>query len=161
MLKQFKDKVAFSGFTILIIGIALLIFTFASAYGFLTQSLSIIASGDLAGIFGEALAPLISAGIRALYMGIMVWIGSLLTIRGITVITHLPDTSKVAGPKVEGEEQMKPRRVEVEKSPKESDTLETEEPSKPEFIVIPPEETQQPASQPNQQPEKTESKSAS
>ncbi len=44
MFKNFRDKIALSGITVLMIGVALLIVTFLSAYGFLTQSLSIIAS---------------------------------------------------------------------------------------------------------------------
>ena len=46
MLKNFRDKIALSGITVLMIGITLLIFTFVSAYGFLTAGLSIIATQD-------------------------------------------------------------------------------------------------------------------
>ena len=75
MFKQFRDKVALSGISVLLIGVALLIFTFVSAYEFLTQSLSIISSQDLGQTFGVALAPLIAACIRVMYLGIMGWIG--------------------------------------------------------------------------------------
>ncbi|MCK4474345.1 hypothetical protein KAU30_00775 [Candidatus Bathyarchaeota archaeon] len=90
MLKKFRDKIALSGVTVLMIGVALLVFTFISAYGFLTQSLTIIASEDLVQTFGEALAPLIASCIRIMYLGVMGWIGSLITIRGVTIIAHVP-----------------------------------------------------------------------
>lgn len=95
MFKNFRDKIALSGITVLMIGVALLIGTFVSAYGFLTQSLSIIASEDLVRTFGEALAPLIATCIRIMYLGVMGWIGSLLTIRGVTVIAHTPQMPTV------------------------------------------------------------------
>ncbi|RLI10460.1 hypothetical protein DRO25_03380, partial [Candidatus Bathyarchaeota archaeon] len=68
MLKNFRDKIALSGIAVLMIGVALLIFTFISAYGFLTQSLSIVASEDLVRTFGDALAPLIATCIRIMYL---------------------------------------------------------------------------------------------
>ncbi len=94
MFKNFRDKITLSGIVVLVIGVALLIFTFISAYGFLTQSLEIIASEDLVQTFGEALAPLIATCIRIMYLGVMGWIGSLLTIRGVTIIAHAPKIAK-------------------------------------------------------------------
>jgi hypothetical protein len=157
MFKQFRDKVALSGITVLIIGAALLIFTFISAYGFLTQSLSIITSTDLAQTFGEALAPLIATCIRIMYLGIMGWIGSLLTIRGITIIAHLPETSTTTTQKQEGK--LQPQKTKTEKQPKEPAKPELK-PSEPQFVVIPPGEAPEIVSPPNQ-PEKSESQTAS
>ena len=77
---NFRDKIAISGITVLGIGISLLIFTFASAYGFLTDSFQVISTQDLVQSFGEALGPLIAAAIRVMYLGVMGWIGSLITI---------------------------------------------------------------------------------
>lgn len=159
MFRQFRDKVALSGITVLLIGVALLIFTFVSAYGFLTQSLSIIASGDLVRTFGEALAPLIATCIRIMYLGIMGWMGSLLTIRGITIIAHLPETSVATAQKAEAKQQLQPQKMKTEKPPKESDKPEAK-PFEPEFVAIPPEEVSPTTSQPSQ-PEKSESQSAS
>ena len=159
MFKQFRDKVALSGITVLLIGIALLIFTFVSAYGFLTQSLSIIASEDLVRTFGEALTPLIATCIRIMYLGIMGWIGSLLTIRGITIIAHLPETSTVTAQKHEAKQQLQPQKTKTEKPIKEPDKLEAK-PSEPEFVVIPPQEVSQTPSQ-QSQPEKSESQPTS
>ncbi|MEM2080998.1 MAG: hypothetical protein QW744_01850 [Candidatus Bathyarchaeia archaeon] len=89
MLKNFKDKVAVSGITVLFIGIALLIFTFFSAYGFLTESIMPLSTKDLTQTFGEALGPLIAAAIHIMYLGVMGWVGSLITIRGVTIMINV------------------------------------------------------------------------
>jgi hypothetical protein len=80
------DKVEISGIVVLFVGVILLIFAFFNAYAFLTGQLEIIASQDILQAFGEALAPLIVACIRVLYLGIMGWIGSILTIRGVQLL---------------------------------------------------------------------------
>ncbi len=144
MLKNFRDKIALSGITVLLIGVILLIFTFISAYGFLTQSLSIITSEDMVRIFGEALAPLITTSIRIMYLGIMGWVGSLLTIRGVTIIAHIPTMQTVAPPQKPIVPQQKP----VPQKAKEEKLKE------PEFVVIPPEQVSQP--QPQPKPEETQ-----
>jgi len=158
MFKQFRDKVALSGMTVLLVGVALLIFTFVSAYEFLTQSLSIISSQDLVQTFGAALAPLIATCIRIMYLGIMGWIGSLLTVRGITIIAHLPETSVETAQKQEAKLELQPQEAKTEKPQKESSQPEAK-PSEPEFMVIPPQEVSQTPSQ-SDQPEKNESQSA-
>jgi len=83
------DKAEVSGYVTLFIGVGLLAFTFASAYLFLTNNPSIAGSPDLVTVFGTALAPLIEACIRIMYLGIMGWIGSLLTIRGVQLVTQI------------------------------------------------------------------------
>src|SRR3972149_11621482 len=100
MLKNFRDKVAVSGITVLAIGVALLIFTFISAYGFLTSATSPSENGSLEQFFGAAFAPLIGTAIRMMYLGIMGWISSLLTIRGVTIIANVPkiETSALQAP---------------------------------------------------------------
>jgi len=80
------DKVELSGLIVLFIGAILLVFTFFSAYAFLAGRLNIAGSQNLIGVFGEALAPLIEAVIRILYLGIMGWVGSILTIRAIQLL---------------------------------------------------------------------------
>lgn len=165
MFKNFRDKIAFSGVTVLIMGVVLLIFTFISAYGFLTQSLSIIASQDLVQTFGEALAPLIATCIRIMYLGIMGWVGSLLTIRGVTIIAHAPQIPTAAPqqqPIAEQKPQPQPQKPKVEKpkvekpkeeKPKEEKPKEEVKPPEPEFVVIPPEEISQPQPQQRQEPQ--------
>jgi len=164
MFKNFKDKIALSGITVLMIGIALLIFTFISAYVFLTQSLSIIASEDLMRTFGEALAPLIATCIRIMYLGIMGWIGSLLTIRGVTIIAHAPETPTTVTqkPSKAKKEPQPPQKVKTEEPQEEPKKPEAKEPDtrpcEPEFVVIPPEQVSQPQPEPKQdETEKRES----
>ena len=84
------DSVKISGFIVLFIGVALLVFTFVSAHQLMTGVLDIATEEDLMTVFGEALAPLISYAIRALYLGIMGWIGSILTRRGVQTIMATP-----------------------------------------------------------------------
>jgi len=89
------DKVEISGIVVLFIGVALLIFAFFNAYVFLTGQLEILASSDILKAFGEALAPLITACIRILYLAIMGWIGSILTIRGVQLLKKERETPVV------------------------------------------------------------------
>ena len=88
------DKALVSGYATLFIGVALLAFTFASAYLFLSKGPSIPGSPDLVTVFGEALAPLIVTCIRIMYLGVMGWIGSVLTIRGVQLVTQLRREAK-------------------------------------------------------------------
>ena len=155
MFKNFRDKIALSGITVLMIGVALLIGTFVSAYGFLTQSLSIIASQDLVQTFGEALAPLIATCIRIMYLGVMGWIGSLLTIRGVTIIAHTPQMPTVVPQKpIPAQQKPLPQKAKAEK-PQEEAKPEAK-PSEPEFVVIPPEQVSQPQPEPKE-PQKNDS----
>jgi hypothetical protein len=178
MFKNFRDKIALSGITVLMIGVALLIGTFVSAYGFLTQSLSIIASQDLVQTFGEALAPLIATCIRVMYLGVMGWIGSLLTIRGVTLIAHAPQVPTVAPQKPVPPQQKPlplPQKAKTEKPQEEEakpeakpetkpeikpeakpETKPEAKPSEPEIVVIPPEQISQPQPEPKE-PQKNES----
>lgn len=80
------NNIEISGLVVLFIGVILLAFTFVSAYGFLIGKLSILASADLIEVFGRAMAPLIEAVIHILYLGVMGWIGSILTIRGVQLV---------------------------------------------------------------------------
>ncbi len=167
MLKNFRDKIALSGVAVLMIGVSLLIFTFLSAYGFLAESLSIIASEDLVRTFGEALAPLIGTCIRIMYLGVMGWIGSLITIRGVTIIAHtpqapttIPQKEAAAEPKPQAQPQPQ-KKVEKpkieqpkEEKPKEEPKKPEAKPPEPQFVVIPPEEVAQPQ---QNQPEQTKS----
>jgi hypothetical protein len=155
MFKNFRDKIALSGITVLMIGVALLIGTFVSAYGFLTQSLSIIASEDLVRTFGEALAPLIATCIRIMYLGVMGWIGSLLTIRGVTIIAHTPQMPTVV-PQKPIPAQQKPLPQEAKEEKPQEEAKPEAKPSEPEFVVIPPEQVSQPQPEPKE-PQKNDS----
>ena len=162
MFKNFRDKIALSGITVLMIGVALLIFTFISAYGFLTQALSIIASQDLVQTFGEALAPLIATCIRIMYLGVMGWIGSLLTIRGVTIIAHAPQVPPTVAPVPQKPATTRQKLLLPEKAkaePQKEAKPETKPETKPtetEIVVIPPEQVSQPQPEPKE-PQKNDS----
>ncbi len=150
-LKTFRGKIALSGIIVLFIGVGLLIFTFFTAFGFLSESLRLVAYGDFARLFGEALAPLIVACIRVMYIGIMGWIGSILTIRGITIINNLSiaEVRKIiVTPKPKAKsEQKEPEKERVKEPIKKP----VEEEHKPEAIIVIPETVpaRQQKSQPN------------
>ncbi|UCE29449.1 MAG: hypothetical protein JSV85_01600 [Candidatus Bathyarchaeota archaeon] len=74
---------------ILFLGVSLLVFTFFNAFQFLVGVLEFPPLGDIEEIFGEVLAPLIETCIRIMYLGIMGWIGSILTVRGIQFRTQI------------------------------------------------------------------------
>lgn len=157
MLKNIKNKMMTSGFAVLAIGIFLLVFTFISAYGFLGQSLSIIASADLAETFGGTLPPLIATCIRVMYLGVMGWTGSLITIRGVTIVTNARDVEKAAAPKkAEVEQKLPPKKEPMPEKLKEElakpdeKQAEREKTSEPEFLVIPPELLEEEQKQPDQ-----------
>jgi len=84
-----KDNILIIGYATLFTGIGLLAFTFISAYLFLITNPSITGTSDLIDAFGSALAPLIGASIRIMYLGVMGWIGSGLTARGVQLVTQL------------------------------------------------------------------------
>jgi len=143
MFNTFRGKIVFSGVTTLSIGLALLIFTFASAYSFLSGGLQIFATTDLAQTFGDSLAPLIATSIRVMYLGAMRWIGSLVTIRGVTIIanTPKPETAENQNPQETQPEtklqpQMQKTKVGKEVKPEAKST-------QPQLLVIPLEEMKQ------------------
>jgi len=138
---NFRDKIAISGITVLGIGIALLIFTFASAYGFLTDSFQVISTQDLVQSFGEALGPLIATAIRVMYLGVMGWIGSLITIRGVTIIANTPKAEIGAMQKPQAPPQ-KPMPQQAKAKPEREAAPEVKS-AEPELVVIPLEEMEQ------------------
>jgi hypothetical protein len=145
MPKSFRDRIVLSGITVLTVGVTLLIFTFISAYGFLTQALSIIASADLVQTFGAALAPLIATSIHIMYLGVMGWVGSLLTIRGVTIITAPPTPESPAA--IPQQEATAPQQKPLSEKPEEEQPEVAKFPE-PEVIVIPPDQVSQPQPQP-------------
>ena len=137
MFKKFRDKIALSGVTVLCIGVALLVFTFFSAYGFLTTDLSPVSTQDLVQTFGEALGPLIAAAIHIMYLGVMGWVSSLITIRGVTILTHVPQPPK---PQQQLQQKPQPQPQNAKAIPKKRPEA---KPSEPEMMVIPLEEMEQ------------------
>jgi hypothetical protein len=82
------SKLEVPSYAVLLVGVILLAFTFLNAYWFLQEDFSIITTSGLVDLFGEALGPLIEACIRMMYLGIMGWIGSIITIRGVQLLTQ-------------------------------------------------------------------------
>jgi hypothetical protein len=162
------DKPEISGLLVLFIGVGLLAFTFLNAYWLLSEEVSILASQDLVAAFGQALAPLIVTVIHVMYLGIMGWIGSLLTLRGIPLLTHpkatitQPAQAPAQRPIPQAAE-VKPVKKEEKPEAKSKEELQKEPEKKPEtgitIEVRPPEETavtpSQKPSQP-QQPQQTQ-----
>ena len=141
MFETFRGKIAFSGVTVLGIGLTLLILTFASAYGFLSEGLQILSTQDLAQTFGATLAPLIATSIRVMYLGVMGWIGSLITIRGVTIIANTPKTEAGEAPQ---ELQQKPQApLKNAKDKLEKEAKPEAKKAEPELVVIPLEEMEQ------------------
>jgi outer membrane biosynthesis protein TonB len=157
MFKTLRDKMTLSGTTVLMIGVALLIFTFVSAYAFLTQSLSIVTSGDLAQTFGEALAPLIATSVHIMYLGVMGWVSSILTIRGVTILSQARQTNvapeellttakektqtktKEKEPEKAKEPEVKPPETKPKETKPEEPKPKETKPYEPEIIVLAPE----------------------
>ncbi|MGQ9566064.1 MAG: hypothetical protein ACUVT5_05915 [Candidatus Bathyarchaeales archaeon] len=137
------DKPEISGLITLFIGVGLLIFTFLNAYWFLAEDITIVASQDLVRAFGEALAPLVATCIHIMYLGIMGWIGSLLTLRGIPLLTH-PKTI-VAQPPTAPVQTPAPQKQ-----------TQTEKPKQPEKTEKPPPQPQpaKPEAKPKEEPKK-------
>ena len=75
-----------SGIAILLTGNALLSVTFIIACIHLQGNINVLPVPSLMASFGEALSPLVEAAIRLLYLGIMGWIASTVTAKGITML---------------------------------------------------------------------------
>ena len=93
MSKYLNWLVKVSGFVALGVGIALLVGTFIVAYGFLKGLLGIQLSGDLITALGDALAPLVETSIRAIFLGIMGWTGSIISRRGVQILNNPLESS--------------------------------------------------------------------
>ena len=88
------QKFEISAYTVLFTGVALLVFTFINAYMFLIGELDILGSSDMLKAFGESLGPLIVASIRVMFLAVMGWIGSIITIRGVQLLTQIGRETK-------------------------------------------------------------------
>ena len=75
-----------SGITILLVGVALLLVTFLIACIHLQEGVNFLPVPSFVTSVGEGLSPLIEAVIRALYLGLMGWIASTVTAKGIKVL---------------------------------------------------------------------------
>ena len=139
------DKVELSGIVELSISIILLAFTFFCAYGFLVGGLNILGSQNIVETFGQAFAPLIEAIIRILYLGVMGWLSSVLTIRGVQLlkkekeeVAPLPQQNvKEEKKKAAKESKPEEKPIKVEEAKKVEAPEKPKEAEKPEETVEP------------------------
>jgi len=117
------EKVELSGLIVLFIGVILLAFTFVSAYIFLVEKLEVLWTGDILEVFGESLGPLVEAVIRILYLGIMGWVGSILTIRAVQLLKkERTEAAPPQQPKQESKPEAKETKTETPSPPTKTPT---------------------------------------
>lgn len=81
-----RNKDAFYA-VVLVFGLVLLGFTFVQAYLFLLVNVQITGS-EFTDVFSSSMKALITACIKIIYLGVMVWVGALVTARGVTLLRH-------------------------------------------------------------------------
>jgi len=152
------NKPQLTGIIILFAGVALLAFTFINAYFFLLEPFAILTTSDLSAVFGEALAPLIQACIRLMYLGIMGWIGSLLTVRSIPLVTYkyIPTPAPAPAPtQVQPQTQPQPKPAPPKPTPQPKPQVQPKPAAQPVAQPSPPPQPQ-PKPQPQPQPQSHE-----
>ncbi len=77
------------------IGAVLLMLTFVMAFILLTSELNLQGGGNLSESIGNILGPIVEALIKIMYLGIMGWVGSVATIRGIQLLKETRQTQAV------------------------------------------------------------------
>jgi len=77
------DKAELVAYVIIAVGLLLLVLTFVMAYLMLTSVVNIMTSQDLSKALGEIFGPITEAVIKIMFLGIMGWVGSIATMRGI------------------------------------------------------------------------------
>ncbi len=77
------EKAELVAYIIIAVGLILLIITFIMAYLRLESVASIITSGNISEALGKIFGPIVEAVIKIMFLGIMGWIGSIATMRGI------------------------------------------------------------------------------
>ena len=88
------------GASLLAIGVGLLILTFVLCYNYLLGVVTPTMPGEqsILASFGAMLGPIVLAGVRAVYLGLMVWIGSILLLRGINLLVAQLETTTTFPP---------------------------------------------------------------
>jgi len=77
------EKSEFMAYLIISVGLILLILTFTISYFMVMSVVSITASQDFSEAIAFAIGPLAEAIIRLIFLAIMGWSGSVITVRGI------------------------------------------------------------------------------
>jgi hypothetical protein len=94
------EKTELFTYLFMALGIILLIFTFIMAYILVIANLSLPTGLNLSESLGEILGPIAEALIKVLYLGVMGWVGSILTIRGIQLHRELKQVQKTREPQI-------------------------------------------------------------
>jgi hypothetical protein len=77
------ERVELVAYILIAVGLLLLVITFLMAYLKLESVVSIITSGNIAEALGQIFGPIVEAVIKIMFLGIMGWVGSITTMRGI------------------------------------------------------------------------------
>ena len=77
------ERVELVAYILIAVGLLLLVITFLMAYLKLESVASIITSGNIAEALGQIFGPIVEAVIKIMFLGIMGWVGSITTMRGI------------------------------------------------------------------------------
>lgn len=88
------EKPELVAYILIIVGLVLLIFTFIMAYIMLIADPNILPALNLSEALGEILGPIAVAIIRVMYLGIMGWVGSIATMRGIQLYKESKPTTQ-------------------------------------------------------------------
>ena len=83
---EYVKRLMIVGLAVLGIGVGLLVFTFIVAYLFLVGSPAIFVGEGLENAFAGILGPLVTVCIRVMFLGVMGWIGGVLSSRGIHLL---------------------------------------------------------------------------
>ncbi|MEM3580823.1 MAG: hypothetical protein QXH40_04330 [Candidatus Bathyarchaeia archaeon] len=77
------EKAELVAYILITVGLLLLVITFIMAYLKLESVVSIITSGNISEALGQIFGPIVEAVIKIMFLGIMGWVGSIATMRGI------------------------------------------------------------------------------
>ena len=83
---KIKNRITLIGTVVLGVGVGLLIFTFVTAYMFLTSDVTTLNAGDLGEALAASIIPLLVLCSRLMYLGVMGWVGSIISSRGIQLL---------------------------------------------------------------------------
>ena len=77
------ERAELVAYILIAVGLMLLVITFIMAYLKLESVVGIITSGNIAEALGKIFGPVVEAVIKIMFLGIMGWVGSITTMRGI------------------------------------------------------------------------------
>jgi hypothetical protein len=95
------ERAEFVAYVLIVAGLILLIITFIMAFLTLASVTTITTSLDLLKALGEILGPIVEAVVRVMLLGVMGWIGSIATMRGIQLYREFKST--IQAPRAEEE----------------------------------------------------------